>query len=162
MSSHTLGQGLATQLNFTAYTTQSNVADISHEESLRTPAGGGNSMNWVLGHMLDARNSTLKLIGKTPSLDTGDIYKRNGPEFDAAAAAPFEELVQAFGATQETLVGFLESANADALAKEIPNMPSPLGDTLGSAVTAIAFHEAYHSGQLGILRRCLGKDGVLK
>ena len=30
------------------------------------------------------------------------------------------------------------------------------------SIVGLAFHEAYHAGQIGILRRVIGKEGVLK
>ncbi|MBU1676531.1 DinB family protein, partial [bacterium] len=35
-------------------------------------------------------------------------------------------------------------------------------ETVGSLLAGLAFHESYHCGQLGLLRRLLGKDGVIK
>ena len=50
----------------------------------------------------------------------------------------------------------------EELAKPLPGGPDPiLGDTVGSALSALAWHEGYHSGQIGYLRRVLGKPGVL-
>ena len=34
-------------------------------------------------------------------------------------------------------------------------------DTLGWRLAFLQFHEAYHAGQLGLLRRLLGKDGAI-
>jgi hypothetical protein len=42
---------------------------------------------------------------------------------------------------------------------------SPTGnpkETVGSLLAAFAFHEAYHVGQTGILRRVIGREGVVK
>jgi hypothetical protein len=42
---------------------------------------------------------------------------------------------------------------------------SPTGnpkETVGSLLAALAFHEAYHVGQTGILRRVIGREGVVK
>jgi uncharacterized damage-inducible protein DinB len=36
----------------------------------------------------------------------------------------------------------------------------PTGSTLGDALSFLAFHEAYHLGQLGLIGRTLGKPGL--
>ena len=38
--------------------------------------------------------------------------------------------------------------------------PSPLGDTIGGMLAFLAHHEAYHIGQLGILRKYFGKEAM--
>ena len=35
-------------------------------------------------------------------------------------------------------------------------------DAVGSLLAALIFHEAYHAGQIAILRRTYGKDSVIK
>ena len=47
-----------------------NLAGITHEESLRSPEPGGNSLNWVLGHLLFYRNKMLGLLGVPPAWDS--------------------------------------------------------------------------------------------
>jgi hypothetical protein len=35
-------------------------------------------------------------------------------------------------------------------------------ETLRSLLTTVLFHQAYHSGQTGLLRRIAGKEGAIK
>jgi hypothetical protein len=48
------------------------------------------------------------------------------------------------------------------------NTPAPFSptgnpdETVGSLLAAISFHEAYHVGQTGLLRRVVGREGVVK
>ncbi len=35
-------------------------------------------------------------------------------------------------------------------------------ETIGSLMAGMAFHEAYHCGQLGVLRRMAGAEGIIK
>ncbi|MEO6194672.1 MAG: hypothetical protein ABIS20_16800, partial [Thermoanaerobaculia bacterium] len=46
-----------------------NLEGITHEESLRAPGPGGNSLNWVLGHLLYHRNVVMKLLNRPPVWD---------------------------------------------------------------------------------------------
>ena len=53
---------LKTQFGITAYVVDKNVEGFSHDDSLKQPAPGGNCANWVLGHMVKARNGALALV----------------------------------------------------------------------------------------------------
>jgi len=37
-----------------------------------------------------------------------------------------------------------------------------LNQSLGSKLAVLQFHEAYHAGQLGLLRRIAGKKGAIQ
>jgi hypothetical protein len=39
-------------------------AGITHEESLARPGSGGNTLNWVLGHIVASRNDIFELLGE--------------------------------------------------------------------------------------------------
>ena len=74
----------------------------------------------------------------------------------------FRFIVQAHGTSQERLRIFLKEVSADDLARPLPDgTDAVLGNTLGEALTAFAWHEGYHLGQLGILRRVAGLDGAI-
>ena len=50
----------------------------------------------------------------------------------------------------------------EALAAEAPFSPTDNPDeTIGSLLAGLSFHEAYHAGQIGLLRRIVGKQGAL-
>ena len=42
------------------------------------------------------------------------------------------------------------------------NMVVREGMTAGEMVAALVFHEAYHAGQTGVLRRLIGKPGAVR
>ncbi len=142
-----------------------NFAEISHEESLVPPQGGGNCANWILGHLVKARNDALALLGKTPVYPAGkfDRYKNGRPPLtDPAEALPLDELRDNFMALQEPLTAALQEADEETFARPVPDNPLNNPDeTVGSMLTAIAFHEAYHLGQIGLLRRTLGKERMM-
>lgn len=134
-------------------------AEVTHEESLVQPAGEGNCMNWVLGHIAVYRNRLLIDLGLEPTLDSSaeSLYKEDSqPIKDGSKAVAFEDLIVAVDAAQERLVEkFKEITDAD-LAAEKNNR------RLDDRLAFMQFHEAYHAGQLGILRRMLGKNPVIQ
>jgi uncharacterized damage-inducible protein DinB len=133
-----------------------NLEGIRHEESLKAPRDGGNSLNWVLGHLVSTRNLVLDLLDQ-PSVLTPEqavAYRGNGG--DASRFLRLEDLKAALNRTQETINSGFQKLSSDA-------MKAPAyGSTVGEMLAVLAFHEAYHGGQIGIIRRSLGYEGVIK
>ncbi len=157
---------IAHQFGLCSYVLEKNLAGISHEESLINPQPGGSCLNWVLGHLTRTRDQALPLFGRKPMFpgQEFDAYDDNGAvQFRPEAAIPFDELKRRFKALQEPLVNGLNGMSSDQMDKPAPM--SPTGnpkETVGSLIAALAFHEAYHVGQTGILRRIIGREGVVK
>lgn len=57
----------------------------------------------------------------------------------------------------------LAAVTAELFAAPAPFSPSDDPDeTIGSLLTTVAWHQAYHAGQTGLLRRIAGKPGMIK
>jgi hypothetical protein len=137
-----------------------NVGDLTHEESLIAPPKAGNCANWVLGHIVTNRAFILELVNEQPLWGEadGDIYARQSKPLDPALARPFESLLADFEQTQERLRRGLENLDPELLDlkhKEGATRPR------GAQLHFLHFHEAYHAGQLGLLRRMAGKPGAI-
>lgn len=157
---------IAHQLGICSYVLERNIAGVSHQESLVSPEPGGNCLNWVVGHLTRTRNNALRMFGQRPLFpnEEFDAYDDNGGvRFDPGTAIPFDELKRRFKALQEPLVNGLNGLSADVMDQPAPF--SPTGnpkETVGSLLASLAFHEAYHVGQTGILRRVVGREGAIK
>jgi hypothetical protein len=159
-------QTLAYQLELSNRILDMNTGDISHEESLVPPPKGGSCLNQVVGHLTRTRNMALGTMGqKSPyPMEEFDPYDdRTGVPFSRDKAMPFDELSRRFKAMQEPLVRTI-SGMPDHLLSMKP--PRPLtgepNETIGRNLATLVFHECYHVGQTGILRRVVGKSGVVK
>lgn len=143
-----------------------NVDGITHAESLIQPRPAGNCINWVVGHLLAIYNGTLPLLGQEPVMEQGAIarYDRGAPPLhDPDEALAFEELLAVWDEAVARIEAGLAGLTAEALDR--PSPISPGGDaeeTFRSVLTTIFFHQAYHAGQLGVLRRIAGKDGAIR
>jgi uncharacterized damage-inducible protein DinB len=157
---------IAYQLGLCSYVLEKNLGGVTHQESLINPQPGGSCLNWIVGHLTRSRNSALRLLGEKPlyPAEELDAYDDNGGiPFRPEQAMQFEELKRRFKALQEPLVNGLHRLSPDMMDRPAPF--SPTGnpqETIGSLLAAIAFHEAYHVGQSGILRRVIGREGVVK
>ena len=157
------GATLKAQHGLTSYVIQKNVEGISHEESLKQPPAG-NCANWVLGHIVSARNTALGLVGQQPLAPPEKFAAYgNEPITGDSDALPWNELVELFQRTQAPFEAGLSSLSAATMRQPAPFSPRGNPDeTVGSLLAALSFHEAYHAGQLGLLRRLNGYEGVLK
>jgi uncharacterized damage-inducible protein DinB len=134
---------------------------LTHEESLVQPQPAGNCANWILGHVVASRNIIFRLLQDELVWDAEQAakYDRGAtPLTDGAGAVPFARILEDLDRSQERLAVRLATLTEDELAA-----PSGRGDaTVGWLLAFLQFHEAYHAGQLGLLRRLLGKDGAIR
>ena len=141
-----------------------NLEGLSHEESLGTPEKGGNCPNWVVGHLAVAYDNLLEGLGAETVLspDQKTPYERGSAPLDRAHARPFAELMTDFDACHGRVVAKLASLSDDELAAPAPYSPrNDPDETVGSLAALLAFHQAYHAGQAGLLRRVVGKPGAI-
>ena len=134
--------------------------DITHAESLIRPSAG-NCLNWIVGHILVSRGTILEILEEQPLLsDVQSMpYQRGSRPNESDYLLPLSALMQRLGSSQERIVSSLEKKspewlNSSNLEKEIEWQKQPRRDQL----MFLHFHEAYHIGQTGILRRIIGKE----
>jgi len=152
--------GLALQFRYTHFVLKKNLEGTTHEESLHRPEPGGNCLNWVLGHILLNRNDAHRLLGLGPVWTEAEDspYMRGTAGLDPAGprVRELETMIADLDRSQEQLQAALATATDERLAEKE-------GDgTAGDLLYGLTFHEAYHAGQTGILRRLAGKEGALR
>ena len=135
--------------------------DVTHAESLVQPPFPHNCLNWVLGHIVQNRDDLLKLLGARPVLNEAesDRYQRGSEAVTAAAPAivDFARLRQLLDEQQQHLAGAFANSAADAMSRQVGD------ETLGERMRVLYFHDAYHTGQIDILRQVAGKnDAIIK
>jgi len=157
-------QTLAIQLSYIDIVIKRNTSDLSHAESMQIPKEGGNCINWILGHILGSRNGFLQILGEGPALPAEkiELYKRgSNPLTDSEEALPLQNLLELFQSSHERMLLALQQTDPARLAEPAPFSPlDKPGETVGSLLAGLIFHEAYHAGQTGTLRHILGKKGV--
>ena len=156
---------LAVQLGYNNYTFHKNTEGVSHQESLAQPHPGGNCLNWVVGHLATTRDRTRAILGLEPILGAEEhpVYARSAePLTDASKAEPFDRLTAAFAQDQDDLIAAVAALTPEQLAAPAPFSPgNNPEETVGTLLAGLVFHEAYHIGQTGVLRRISGHAGVL-
>jgi hypothetical protein len=138
---------------------RANAKDVTDDEALLQPKPAGHCRNWVVGHVVASRNGMMQLVGAGPFWDPAlnDRYKRgSAPIQGPGEGKPLRGLLADLDLSQERLLGWLTTAPETT-------WDSPLEDwgTVGKALYFFQFHEAYHVGQAGLLRRLAGKKGAI-
>jgi hypothetical protein len=144
------------------------ITDISDEESNKCVADPMNCVKWLAGHLLWAQHNLANIGGVKLDLPWRDHFhtKQGGsPEDFNAPKSELPTLQQVKDKWNEfdpLIRGGLENLPDEALNTviEVKHPIAPYDNTLGGLWAFINHHQAYTIGQIGILRRGLGKDAM--
>jgi hypothetical protein len=123
---------------------------------------GGNSSHWMLAHLVVQRRALARKLGGAAPAEPWEAAFKPGSK---GALAPDTPAPAALLATF-TALGELIGARLTAL--EPAAAAAPWGGRLPDGGTTVAdgahflyFHETYHLGQIGLVRRILGRPGFI-
>lgn len=139
-----------------------NLNGMTHEQSLARPAAGGNCANWILGHLVNVHNGLMEDLGEEPVWESDQLARAGFEPIESPEGAiDWDILRDRFLRSRERCLAAVRALTDDALADEVP---APFGGTTSRAglLTTLAFHQAYHAGQLGLTRRFAGLPGAIK
>ncbi len=118
-----------------------------------------NPAAWMAAHLI----STRHMIGNMLGIEKQDPYNQqytHGKKSEAGDTYPTtEELLAEWDAYSPIFMEALNSASAETLNSDAP-FGVPTGNTIGDFISFSAHHEAYHIGQIGILRKFHGLEGM--
>lgn len=142
------------------------IAGISDEESNRTINNPMNSVKWLAGHLLWANASLANIGGVNVEVKWRDHFhtKQGGSAVDFNAPKSelpkLEDIRSKWNADTEVIRKGLENLPDEALDTviEVRHPIAPFDNTLAGLWAFINDHQSYHIGQIGILRRALGKE----
>ncbi len=150
-------QSLIKIYQYNAEVIQTQMAEITHVESLVQPIAGSHNINWLLGHIISARSLPLQRVGAKPVWDETSRarYRSTSSPIntDEKGVLHIDDLVQLFNQTQVRLLAGLAIMTTNDLAR-------PSGYATNSIYESLQyfhFHEAYHVGQLTMIAAYLGK-----
>jgi hypothetical protein len=142
-----------------------NADGLSQQDSLAHPDPAGNCANWVVGHLLCIYNRALGLLGQERVMDEAALarYDRGSPPLENPdEALDLGEMMATWDETCRRVDAGLANLTSDALDQAAAFSPSGNpNETVRSLVSTILFHQSYHAGQLGVLRRVAGKPGAI-
>lgn len=151
---------LVEQFELVTSLTMRNLDGVDHELSLRSTPDTGKPIYWVLGHLTATFDVLLPSLGRERVAEPGTLepFRRGSQPMSAEEAPlPFLELVELFQRAAARFREGLRQLPEERYDEKAPFSPREREDeTLLSLLFLIAAHQAYHCGQLGILRRACG------
>jgi uncharacterized damage-inducible protein DinB len=104
----------------------------------------------------------MRLIGQESVWDSEQLKNAGWePITGQTKAIPWETMRERILGSRERCVAAISNLSNEQMADEVPH---PFGGSTsrGQLLGTLAFHQAYHAGQLGIVRRIAGLEGVVK
>jgi len=144
------------------------IDNINDDEANKCIVEPLNSIKWLAGHLLWAQRSLIRIGGAQVEIPwTGHFLTAQGSteEERKMPKGEFPTIEQIRNKWNETSVAIREGlANLpeEALNAVIEGRHpvTPFDNTVAGLWAFINDHQAYHIGQIGILRRALGKDAM--
>ncbi len=135
---------------------------LTHADSLLQAQFRANCFNWVLGHMVFYRDVVLTRLGGD-SIVPEHYGKRYGHSSepileDGEDVANFQELLNQLDETNAALAAALTAGGDEKLASVYEVNDDGSERTFGDMAGFLAWHDAYHTGQLELLRQIAGTD----
>jgi hypothetical protein len=120
----------------------------------------GHDPRWIVGHLATYRRRVLAMAGLPAEPEPWEAaYVRGSSPADLPAELDLAPVLAAFHGAQALLEARWEALTPEQLAAPFGRKMPNGSETVGGAIQFMAWHEAYHLGQLGLLRRMAGRPG---
>ncbi len=156
------------QIEFARGYTKQLVEDVGDDEWFRRVDGCPSNLAWQIGHLAMAQYGlTLARIRGRERSDRDLISKQfyacfkkgSDPNSDDLEFPPIAEIHTTMERIHAASLEELSKHTDDSLAEKLPEPYAVFESKLGS-VFFCSHHEMLHAGQIGLLRRMLGKSPV--
>ena len=124
----------------------------------RTRDGEGPSIAWQVGHILDFRCQLVTLLGR-PKESPFSVGFATSSATDGADYPTVAEFLRHWKRIEADLDAALEDAGEATIRRTVEGGGFHVGRPTLDAVAFCVFHEAYHMGALGAIRKTLGLPG---
>jgi hypothetical protein len=133
---------------------------LDRDALLTRPGARSNPAMWVAGHLVQSRARLINILGGNRELPWPELFRTGSSIRDASEYPDGEAIAAQWRDLTEELMRRLGGLTSAQLAAESPpRIASPDGSLRG-AISLLAFHEGYHVGQLGYIRKWLGHSSL--
>jgi uncharacterized damage-inducible protein DinB len=133
---------------------------LSDEELWAQPSGLGNPIAWILGHLTEMRAGMLAEMGAPFDYGWTRTFQR-GSVLQGRVDYPTREAIEAsWKATKDAMRDAFATVEPARLAQAVTRRPVPAVETLTDFIAFCGFHESYHVGQIGFIRKQLGHSSI--
>lgn len=138
---------------------ETGIRDLSDADAkTRSRGGTGPSISWTIGHLCHFKHVTLGLLGQQSSNPYAAQFAEAGAT-DGADYPSMSALAASFAELNAALCAALE-ASPERLDAPMPGAGAHEEKTILDTVLFFAWHEAYHIGSIGAIRKDLGRKQI--
>jgi hypothetical protein len=135
------------------------LVDISEEEANSKLVPSINNIKWLAGHLLWVQSNLARTFGVPVEIVWIDHYNNQIPQPPDVEIPSLEEIKNAWNQYAAAIRQGLENVTDETLNSPI-EFPLPAFRTNEGLWAFLNHHQAYTIGQIGILRRGLGKEAM--
>ncbi|HEX6981697.1 MAG TPA: DinB family protein [Balneolaceae bacterium] len=140
-----------------------NVLEGFTDEETNQRLNGDKKMNhvkYIAGHLLNSQYGLGVMTGINPEVKWNDLFSVMGlsEAKDEIEYPDIEEIKTEWNEMHEEIRKGLEKLTPEVLCTKPPSPFDRVADSIGELWAFINHHQAYHIGQIGILRRGFGKE----
>ena len=132
------------------------IGNIGNDDWFRAPGDDSNHLLWLMGHIVVHRGRALNILGGNWETSWSPLFARGAERMADAKYPSAEEIQAAWTQVSEQLTAALRDPAAEKLTQEAPKGPPSFDGKISGNVAFLAFHDAYHVGQVSFLRKWLG------
>jgi uncharacterized damage-inducible protein DinB len=134
-----------------------NVIDnISEEDSERRPNKETNHIKWISGHLIASRYMMLSFLGVNLEFPYNEQFSGKKKIDEINDFPTLDQLKEGWEELNSKLQEAIQNADESTLSADAPFG----GKTIRDLLIFLTHHEAYHIGQISILRKVLGYDSM--
>jgi uncharacterized damage-inducible protein DinB len=134
------------------------IGDLSDENAkVRSRGGAGPSISWTIGHLCHHKIKILELLGHSRENTFASTFEHAAT--DGAGYPALADLTASFSALHSELCTALASSS-DRLEAPMPGAGPHDEKRILDTVMFFAWHEAYHIGAIGAIRREQGRKAI--
>jgi uncharacterized damage-inducible protein DinB len=135
------------------------IEDLTDQDAkARSRGGTGPSIAWTIGHLCHFKLKVLELLGQ-PRENPFTAQFEQTPASDGLDYPPLADLAASFSALNSDLCTALASS-LDRLQAPMPGAGPHAEKRILDTVLFLTWHEAYHIGAIGAIRRDMGHKAI--
>lgn len=134
---------------------------LTREQLNRRCGPDSSPLVWIAGHLVSSRYGMAGLAGISMEVQWQDLFKRYSQIVEPDAYPDIEQIKNSFGEIGGRLTERLGQITDEELDASSPR-DFPVADkSVRGGLVFLAWHESYHVGQMGFLRKWLGYKSLV-
>jgi uncharacterized damage-inducible protein DinB len=136
------------------------IKDLSESDAkTRSRSGSGPSIAWTIGHLCHYKVKMLQLLGREKENPFAASFEHTAAT-DGSSYPALAQLLASFSRLNSELSAAVSEASAGQLDAPMPGSGPHDEKKVFDTLLFFAWHEAYHLGGIGAIRKDLGRTAI--